>query len=367
MKRAFSDREVIPGFTEKDFHIAAQKVRDAILLSLDVTEEEKHVFSQSFTERMRKLFSLDRRRAGWKRILQSAAILLVLVFLAGTLFLAFNPEARADFIYWIKDTYENSTIYRFFSDDSASMPEPGSYTEMPDFEFGWLPGEYEEHRPTAITNHRNIFLTGSSESDYIMLDCWRADRAGTITLFTNEHSYEDALINGKKADFYRNSSPGSENMLYWQDEDEYLVFVLSSPLDKGIMIKIAENIVRKNGTPDSFPPMPDVEFTWLPGEFESTLLTELPIQKCVILTSTSASVMLEYWRLGMSGAMQVFTDGFSHEEVTVNGTKADFYQSSSPDDGNVLIWIDEDAFLLFNMTSTLDKDVMIKIAENIVY
>ena len=77
--------------------------------------------------------------------------------------------------------------------------------------------------------------------------------------------------------------------------------------------------------------------------------------------------MLEYWRIEMSGSMQVFTEGFSWEEVSINGELADYYQSSSPNDSNILIWQDEEAFLVFNLTSGLDKETLIKIAENIVY
>ena len=230
-------------FTEEDVKTAAGAVRNAMLESLAQRSEPEHSFSTAFLDRMRLLFRLDARRNGMKQALRYAAVLLIGFFMAGLLYLTVNPEARADFFYWVKKTYENSTVYQFFRGDSDNQPE--GFQEMPDIELTWLPGEYEVQRSTVVANYKLLILTGSSESDYITFQCWLVNGAGVIDFYTEGQIHEEVTVNGKKADFYQGTSPDCENVLVWQDEDAFLVFSLSSHLDKEMMIKIAEKIVYK--------------------------------------------------------------------------------------------------------------------------
>ncbi|MBQ3481813.1 MAG: DUF4367 domain-containing protein [Oscillospiraceae bacterium] len=228
-------------FTEEDVKTAAGAVRNAMLESLAQRSEPEHSFSTAFLDRMRLLFRLDARRNGMKQALRYAAVLLIGFFMAGLLYLTVNPEARADFFYWVKKTYENSTVYQFFRDDSDN--QPGVFHEVPDMELTWLPGEYEVQRSTVVGNYKLLILTGSSESDYIMFECWLMDRPGMMEIFTDGQIHEEVTVNGERADFYRGSSPDVENVLVWQDEKASLVFNLSSSLDREVMIEIAENVV----------------------------------------------------------------------------------------------------------------------------
>ena len=106
----FSKRPDPGGFSDEELQIAARAVQDAILRSLEAESEAKHTFSESFLERMNALFRKDERRNGIKRALQHAAIIVIGVFLAGALLLAFNPEVRADFTRWVRNTYDKKHI-----------------------------------------------------------------------------------------------------------------------------------------------------------------------------------------------------------------------------------------------------------------
>ena len=49
--------------------------------------------------------------------------------------------------------------------------------------------------------------------------------------------------------------------------------------------------------------------------------------------------------------------------MKVGKTDADFYADQSSDSGNLLVWIDDD--IVFCLNANLDKQIMIRIAENI--
>lgn len=62
----------------------------------------------------------------------------------------------------------------------------------------------------------------------------------------------------------------------------------------------------------------------------------------------------------------MMTGSSEHKTVDIHGIQADFYQASDPGAVNYLILVDEDAGIVFQIESVLDKSVMVHIAESIV-
>ena len=151
----FSKRPDPGGFSDEELQIAARAVQDAMLRSLEEESESKHIFSESFLARMNALFRKDERRNGIKRALQHAAIIVIGVFLAGALLLAFNPEVRADFTRWVKSTFEKSI--------SINISRKKKYIFQ--------------------ANQSDLFLTLSSVGFLAKIKCKKFMMTGTMLLF----------------------------------------------------------------------------------------------------------------------------------------------------------------------------------------
>lgn len=235
----FSKHHSSDPFTDKELQIAARAVRASMLQSLEGCSELHHAFSESFLVRMKALFRIDERRNRVRRILQHAAIIVIGVFLTGALLLAFNPEARADFTRWIKNTYEKSFFYQFFSSENAVVPDEAS-SSLPDVEFGWLPGEYNYQKVFDDGSHIILFLEGSE--DTIILEYWTTETIKYLELFTDDFIQDTVLVSGHPADFYQAMNSNTANALVWTIDNDSIVFYLNSFQSKDILIKIAENI-----------------------------------------------------------------------------------------------------------------------------
>lgn len=230
------------GFSDEDLQIAARAVQNAILRSLEEDSEQPHVFSESFLERMRALFRVDDRRRTISRALQHAAIIVIGIFLAGALLLAFNPEVRADFTRWVRNTYEKSIFYQFFSSEDPVVPDEAS-NALPDVEFGWLPGDYSFQKAFDDGDHIIVLLNNSEE--IIMLEYWDIEKVTYVEFFNEYYNREDAQVHESSADFFRALNSKTENVLIWTKSDSQIVFYLFSHQSKEVMVKIANNIKEK--------------------------------------------------------------------------------------------------------------------------
>ena len=236
---SFSKKEKPGGFSDEQLRVAARAVRNSMLASLDGKTEEQHVFSESFLSRMRILLHIDERRNRRKLVLQRAAIILIGFFLAGTMFLAFNPDARADLANWIRNTYENSVFYQFFSKNSDQSED--LYQTLPDIEFSWLPEEYEIQEIYRDEQQATLLL--SNETSIIVFEYWISSSSDYYEFFTSDHNQEVVLVNGKQADYFQGIGEDISNVLVWSDKN--VVFCLDSCMQKEDMIRIAEGIIKK--------------------------------------------------------------------------------------------------------------------------
>lgn len=241
MIHLFSQRPDPGGFSDEELRIAAQAVRNAMLDSLKDDPELHHSFSEQFLRRMETLFRLDARRSRQKRAFQHAAILIIGFFLSGLLFLAFNPEARADFTRWVRSVYEKSIFYQSLSDEDLGHSE--SVDGLPEVDFSWLPGDYEIQVLSDSPLRRRIRLVGSENS--ILLEYWFINEADYVEVFTDEYSHEFVTIHGSTADFYLSKVQDAYNTLVWTVDENSVICSLNANLEKDILIKIANNILFK--------------------------------------------------------------------------------------------------------------------------
>ena len=61
----------------------------------------------------------------------------------------------------------------------------------------------------------------------------------------------------------------------------------------------------------------------------------------------------------------VVSDNMTAEKATVGTLEADFYRDADPQNANVLVWQSESGEILFSISASLPKDVLVRIAESI--
>ena len=93
-------------FDEERLALAARQVSESLLVSLPSSAACDHIFSESFCQKMDKLILRERFRRARKKVLRSAAAIILAIFIAGSAWLAVDVEARTASFSWIKETYE---------------------------------------------------------------------------------------------------------------------------------------------------------------------------------------------------------------------------------------------------------------------
>ena len=79
----------------------------------------------------------------------------------------------------------------------------------------------------------------------------------------------------------------------------------------------------------------------------------------------SESVFFDCDRIGTIDISEIITPEDNLEKITVNGFECDYYQTLDETEASFLIWQDDRNNVVCTLGSTLDKEMIIKIAENI--
>lgn len=169
----------------------------------------------------------------WQRV---AGIILGILIGSG-FFLAFNAEARADFMSWVRSTYENSILYEFFQ--GAKKDE----TTLPEIEFTWLPGEYEIQE--VFNDGRKSTIILSSTKDTMVLNCWLIGMADHYEVFTADYQRVETKVDEQNADFFQSLSDDTANILVWTDPECSVEYNLNAMWSEQIMVQIAQGISQK--------------------------------------------------------------------------------------------------------------------------
>lgn len=113
--------------------------------------------------------------------------------------------------------------------------------------------------------------------------------------------------------------------------------------------------------------LPKIEFGWLPeGYNENTLQVTNEHGYTIFTSDNNESIILYYQFIHLGSTASITRDeNMLYEKVYVNGEFADFYHDVDGGRQNTLFWINEYKGIEFDLNASLDKDVMIKIAENV--
>lgn len=113
--------------------------------------------------------------------------------------------------------------------------------------------------------------------------------------------------------------------------------------------------------------LPRYEITALPEGYDMTEITELSTMCVVSYENGDSQIIFSYEWLTDDGHLQIFfrEQGYTYRETEVGGHAAELYLTNDPADSNVLIWIDEERDILFEINALADADTLIALAESV--
>lgn len=106
--------------------------------------------------------------------------------------------------------------------------------------------------------------------------------------------------------------------------------------------------------------------TSLPQGYEETMRFEESFIHIVYYESADDMIILTYQIVDESTELAFINSELHHETVSLANCSADFYTPSDPSQTNELVWVDEGSLLSFCISSYLDQEIMIDLANSVV-
>lgn len=226
--------------SDEDLIIATALVSDSMLRSLPEPEDCMGQFSKQFEAGIEKLKKSAARKANWRKIAKSAVVAVLTIVIAFSLLCTFNTEVRAAVSAWYKEIFGTFTTYWFTSDKDIILPE---------YELTWVPEgydmvfeEYNEH------TYGSVYQRGNNAMDGFTFTCNIANEDMQLTIQSMYGLYESKQvdINGQYGEFYLSSNPTDSNTLVWFDEENDVVFIITSYLNQRDILHIANSVKLAN-------------------------------------------------------------------------------------------------------------------------
>ena len=322
-------------------------------VTLDYDPAQAYEPSELFQKKIKRLFRRAKHPFFYQTMRRVAAIFLAAI-LAGSVYLAVDTEARAAFFGWVRELYENSTVYHVMPSYSAE--------KLPRYELTWLPDGFGEPDVYEDDTMYTALYENPDTGDFFVFDYCLLTEETQTELFTIEPP-EHLLVNGMDADFYAAPDDSDSSNLLWVDTATGVFCSINSTLSKEDILRIAESITLADNSPA---PLPRYELTWLPDGFGEPDVYEDDTSYSALYEdpNTGDFLVFEYCLLTDEHLVQYLTTQ-QPEPLIVNGFDADFYAAVDDSDCSNLLWVDSEAGVLCFLDSTLSKEDILRIAESI--
>lgn len=235
---------------------ASYEINEAISEKLAASSECEHVFSPAFEKKMKKLIWKADHYVMYKALKRAACIFIVFL-LSASMFLAFNPEARAAIANWVMERYNEFYHYFFVGEtepeetvetDATGTEETYEATtvteESTTYSLGWIPDGYDLLTSTETGNKGTLFYANNSGQ---ILQFMYIKGADGNSLFAGIGEYEQKYIT--EGDFQAEILFALEsdmtNAITWKDDSGDVMFYISGNLSEDELIKMAQNVVSE--------------------------------------------------------------------------------------------------------------------------
>ena len=213
---------------------AAKNVGETMLASLPDPEEYYHEFLPDFGQRMERLIRrTEKKRHIHQCLLRVAAAVLALV-VGLSAWMAVDTKARAAVVEWIRTIYEDSIVYEFF--------HPSADRNEVSYRLGWVPDGYTLVQKVGEGIYTAVY---QKNTEVIYFSYSRPDNRGQAEFFPENSETEPMTVLGDTGEFYTATDDSETNELVWFDDESGILFTLSSFLDKGVMLEMAESVVAE--------------------------------------------------------------------------------------------------------------------------
>lgn len=168
----------------------------------------------------------------WRRMLRSAACLLLTVSLALGAVMVVNPSARAAVLRMVRQWFATHTEYTF---SSGSRAEVGTWTAT------YLPDGFEQIQSASFSGATDTVFE-NQEGLALYLSIMPMEEGFGVGV-DNEHStLQHVEINGNPADLYAADTAGGTSQLIWTDEAEDTAFLLYSTLPPEELVRVGSGL-----------------------------------------------------------------------------------------------------------------------------
>jgi hypothetical protein len=261
-------------------------------------------------------------RPSWKKVLRSAACILLACTLAFGALLAASPTVRAAVLNWLREINGREVSYHSTSESALETP--------PSWRPSWLP---EGMVMTDIFADEDAYswweyyADGDDGREDLTCACFDPSSGGTGTILgvSDANSVRTTTtIQGRTADYYESDA---SRLLVWEDQDGRLFWLRSDlDIDQATLEKVAESMTFYDDAETSY------EIDWLPEEYTEFQRYE-----------TNGVVQEEWLGFGEILTWQYVTDPLcpgelperESETVEINGLSAQYWVSEVPEDYNV--------------------------------
>ena len=104
---------------------------------------------------------------------------------------------------------------------------------------------------------------------------------------------------------------------------------------------------------------------WVPEDYTMENAVSGEIVTTVVYQGEKDAIYFTYEYSGDGAQTELFSDESDVETVQVNEMAGEFYLAQDPGESNSLVWFDEISGVLFSISSFMDKETMIQMAESI--
>lgn len=223
-----------------------QQIREALLqaameeFSAVCGAEPVAVFSEKYQRWENRFlsnplaFAKKKLRPTWKRVLRTAACVLLAATLSlGTLF-ATNAQARAFILRWITEIYSTHVTYRF---TGVQLPTEA----LRHWQATYLPEGYEQTEFIELGAMGSVLYNNDDPEMEIELSYQLLAEGGGEGLDNERHIITSVRINGLPGYLFT-ATDGGQNMLIWFDEENHHSLLLMSRISCDTLIRIAEGV-----------------------------------------------------------------------------------------------------------------------------
>ena len=223
-------------FSDSDLKYAAKLACKAWYKTLPSPEEcVPHSFSDTFVESMNSLANRVKRDAKNQLYVKRFIAALIALIVGMSLWLAFDTNARAAVSNWFKEIFGTTVFYHF--------TENVELTELPNYELSFIPKGFEEKSRFQTSDAKSLFFAQPNSEKGFIFEYYLLSKNKHIQVgYDKNLNHEKVQIKNLPADYYAADETSETNTLIWFDESYEIIFIISSNLEKSVILSIADNV-----------------------------------------------------------------------------------------------------------------------------